>query len=395
MAGDNAMMSRRLLVPVLALLLGVQILRNSAVAGLTERHPDLAARIWPDHPDVEISRAKAEIGSLAARMKPIPPGAFDTMESAARKAPLAPEPYMVLGARAQLSADQSRSLQAFSAAVARDPRSLAAHYLLADALLKAGDAGRGLREVGFVARLAPTEVANVVPFVAAYAKDRRNWLQLRKLFVSNPALERTVLTVLAADASNTDTVIALANKIQRAPRWLPILLNSLVAARQYGRARAIWASAAQVRNGADRLYDGDFAEGKAPTPFNWVLTSSGVGLAERGARGGLHVIFYGREDGLLARQLLLLTPGRYRLSMTVTAKATDAHALSWSIRCDGSDVPIAAIPLDVAGSHPWSFAVPAGCPAQWLQLSGVSTDVARQSEATIRKLRLVPERPNG
>lgn len=395
MAGDNAMMSRRLLVPVLALLLGVQIFRNSAVAGMTERDPDFAARIWPGHPDVEISRAMTEIGGLAARVKPVPPSAFATMESAARKAPLAPEPFLVLGAQAQLSGDQSRSLQAFSAAVARDPGSPAAHYLLAGALLRAGDAVRGLREIDLVARLAPAEVANVVPFVAAYAKDRENWLQLRQLFVSNPVLERTVLSVLAADASNTDTVLALANKRERAPRWLPILLNSLVAARQYGRARAIWASAAQAGSGADRLYDGDFAEAKAPAPFNWVLVSSIVGRAERGARGGLHVVFYGREDGLLARQLLLLPPGGYRISMEMAATARDAHALTWSVRCDGRAGPIAAIPLDVARSRSWRFSVPAGCAAQWLELSGVSTNAARQSEATIQNMRLVPERPNG
>lgn len=395
MAGDNAMMSRRLLVPVLALLLGVQICRNSAVAGMTERDPDFAARIWPGHPDVEISREMAEIGGLAARVKPVPPSAFATMESAARKAPLAPEPFLVLGAQAQLSGDQSRSLQAFSAAVARDPGSPAAHYLLAGALLRAGEAVRGLREIDLVARLAPAEVANVVPFVAAYAKDRENWLQLRELFVSNPVLERTVLSVLAADASNTDTVLALANKRVRAPRWLPILLNSLVAARQYGRARAIWASAAQARSASDRLYDGEFTEAKAPAPFNWVLVSSIVGRAERGARGGLHVVFYGREDGLLARQLLLLPPGGYRISMEMAATARDAHALTWSVRCDGRAGPIAAIPLDVARSRSWRFSVPAGCAAQWLELSGVSTNAARQSEATIQNMRLVPERPNG
>lgn len=391
----SLIMARRLLVVAIALLLGAQVIRNASVAALAGGDPELAARIWPGHPADEISLGMEEIGRAAGRAGAVPASSLTAISDAARKAPLAPEPFLVRGAQAQLAGDQKGSIRAFSAAIARDPRSLPAHYFLADALLKTGDGGRGLREVGILAGLAPGGVAGVSPYVATYAKDRRNWPQLRKLLASNPALEGAVLTALAADPSNTDAILALAKKGERRTAWLPTLLNSLVAAHQYGRAHEIWASAAQVRSGADRLYDGDFVEGKAPAPFNWVLMSSGVGLAERGARGGLHVIFYGREDGLLARQLLLLTPGRYRLSMTVTAKATDAHALSWSIRCDGSDVPIAAIPLNVAGSHPWSFAVPAGCPAQWLQLSGVSTDVARQSEATIRKLQLVPERPNG
>jgi hypothetical protein len=126
-----------------------------------------------------------------------------------------------------------------------------------------------------------------------------------------------------------------------------------------------------------------------------VLTSSTVGLAERVPKGGLNVIFYGREDGVLARQLLTLSPGAYRMSMAVAASAADAHPLTWSLRCDGEQTPVSAIPLDFAGSRTWSFSVAPNCPAQWLELSGVSTDVARQSEVTIRNLRLIPERPNG
>ena len=81
--------------------------------------------------------------------------------------------------------------------------------------------------------------------------------------------------------------------------------------------------------------------------------------------------------------------------MTVAGTAADAHALTWSIRCDGSQAPIAAIKLDVAASRTWNFAVPAGCAAQWLELSGVSSDLSHQSEVTIHNLRLVRGRSNG
>ncbi len=391
------MMVRRVLVLVLALLLAAQIVRNSAVAALVDRDPDLAARAWPNHPSVEISLAMTEIGRATRERRLVPTTVFAMMDDAARKAPLAPEPFLVRGVQAQLLGNAALATEAFAAAARRDPRSLPGHYFLADALFRSGDTGRGLREIGVLARLAPGGVASLAPYVAAYAKDRRTWPQLRELFRSEPVLQDATLTALAADPANVGTILALADERHRGPNaaWLPALVNSLVAARQYETAHRVWAETSHAKSTANTLHDGDFVDPAAPPPFNWILMSSTVGLAERVPRGGLHVIFYGREDGILARQLLVLPAGAYRMSIGVVGSAADAHVLTWSIRCDGSQTPIAAMPLDRAGTAPWRFAVPAGCPAQWLELSGVATDVAHQVEATIRKLELSPGRPNG
>lgn len=390
-------MARRLIVLVLALLLTAQIVRNSAVAALVDRDPDLAARAWPGHPAVEISVAMTEIGRAARERRPPPAGVFAMVDDAARKAPLASEPFLVRGVQAQLLGNAALATEAFAAAAQRDPRSLPGHYFLADALFRSGDTGRGLREIGLLARLAPGGVTSLAPYVAAYAKDRQTWPQLRKLFRSEPVLQDATLTALAADPANVGTILSLADARHPEPNpaWLPALVNSLVVARQYETAHRVWAETTHARSAANTLYDRDFVEPTAPPPFNWVLMSSTVGLAERMPRGGLHVIFYGREDGILARQLLVLPAGAYRISIDIAGNAADAHALTWSIRCDGSQTPIAATPLDGAGTAPWRFAVPAGCPAQWLELSGVATDVAHQVEAVIRKLELVAERPNG
>jgi len=68
--------------------------------------------------------------------------------------------------------------------------------------------------------------------------------------------------------------------------------------------------------------------------------------------------------------------------------------LRWSIRCDGKDQPIAIAGLDQVARSGWTFQVPASCPAQRLELSGRSGDIAQQSEATITGLRLVRAGPN-
>lgn len=385
-------MARRLLVVALALLLAIQVVRNAVVMALADRQPDRAARVWAGHPDVATALGMTDIGRAARERQPVPPTVFSLMQDAAVKAPLASEPFLVRGVSAQLSGDAPLAFRAFMAAERRDPRSLPAHYFLADVMFRSGDMRRGLEEVAVLARLAPNGLASLAPYVAAYAKDRSNWPRLRELFRANPDMEEAALDTLSTDHSNADTVMALADEAHRGPTaiWLPGLLNSLIAAREYDKARDIWAATLHAKTlpGAT-IYDARFTDKVSPAPFNWTLMSSSVGLAERQPGGRLHVISYGHEDGWLARQLLLLRPGTYRLAMVVNGDASDARSLTWSIRCDPSQTPFAAMPVDVAAARSWIFTVPEDCPAQWLELSAVSSDVARQSEVTIGKLGLV------
>src|SRR5581483_8764729 len=131
-----------------------------------------------------------------------------------------------------------------------------------------------------------------------------------------------------------------------------------------------------------------FSDRTSPPPFNWTLTSSTVGLAERQPGGRLHVLFYGQEDGFLASELLLLTPGAYRLSMQLLGDPSRAHNLNWSIWCDKAGEPIASITLDAAAALGWRFEVPKACPAQWLKLSGVSGEVRSAARSLIAPLYL-------
>jgi hypothetical protein len=173
--------------------------------------------------------------------------------------------------------------------------------------------------------------------------------------------------------------------------WPQTLIGSLIQAKDYGRARAVWSQLAGT-GPADGIFDPGFVDANAPPPFNWVLASSTVGLAER--RQGLHVIFYGQEDGVLASQLLLLAPGAYRLAMPVAGDTGHARSLVWTLTCAGSNAQIARFALDPsAAARGWTFTVPTGCPAQRLELSGTSSDMPQQVDLTIGRLRL--ERQNG
>jgi hypothetical protein len=246
----------------------------------------------------------------------------------------------------------------------------------------------------------PTGVASLAPYVAVYAKDQRGQPRLKALFRTDPQLEDAALQVLAGDPRNVDLILSLADLGRfrdRAPPWSVPLLGGLVRDGQYGKARDVWSRVAHVQPTPGTLiFDAGFADAKTPPPFNWALTGSTVGLAERQPGGRLHVLFYGQEDGTLASQLLLLGPGRYRLSMQLSGDAARARSLVWSVTCANSNATLARIPLDTAAAAKgWPIAVPDNCPAQKLELIGIAADLPQQVDLTISRLRLGREGSNG
>ncbi len=385
------MTATRIIAAVIALLLSVQIVRNAAVLSWAASKPALASEFWGGHPAAEIPSAMTEIAKAARARQPVPPSAFSMMSDAGNKEPLAPEPFLVRGVQAELKGDGATAQRAFEAAQWRDPRSLAAAYFLSDRYFRAGDPERGLRQVAALARLAPNGQAVVGPYLAAYATNPANWPALRKLFRANPMLANNALASLATNIATVPALLALADPRAKTKdvSWVPLLLNTLISAGKFQEARQIWAKMTGIQLTPDQLlYDASFSDRASPPPFNWDLTSSTVGLAERQAGGRLHVVFYGQEDGFLASELLLLPPGAYRLSMQLLGDPSRGHSLNWSIWCAKAAEPIASVSLDSATARGWRFEVPPGCSAQWLKLSGVSSDMPQQSDVAITALKL-------
>ena len=385
---------RAIIAIVAALLIAAQVVRNAMVGSLAPVNPTAAAKAWSGHPASQISLGMTEIARSTRARRPVPQWAFDDIASAATKSPLAADPFLVRGVQAGLTGNSALAERAFEAAQWRDPRSLPAAYFLADRYFRSGNVTGGLREVGALARLSPDGGTAAVPYLAQYAANPANWPALRSLFATSPQLEHPLLIALASDLKTVPAALALGNPRETGNQpWLGEVVNSLIKAGDYPQALSVWRrmAGAGVKSAA-LLRDADFRDSASPPPFNWLLTSSTVGLAER-QRGRLHILFYGDEDGTLASQLLLLPPGSYRVSFQLGGEASRAHALTWAIWCDKAPQALSAATLDVAAARGWQFNIPAGCQAQWLRLSGVSTDVPQQVDVSIGGLTLVKEPP--
>ena len=247
---------------------------------------------------------------------------------------------------------------------------------------------RGVREVAGLARFAPEGVASITPYLAQFAKQAGARAPMRAMFQTEPYVRTAVLSTRAGDPANAALVVELGGIRPGADApWLAILVRSLVEAGDYRQARAIWARAAGIDPALPPgLFDPDFRDGRALPPFNWELTASSVGLAERRS-GRLYVIHYGEQDGVLVRQLVLLAPATYRLVAPASGDVAGL-GLNWVARCANAKAgeTLASTPVRAGAIQ---FAVPADCPATWIELAGRSSDIGRQSEAVVGPARLV------
>ena len=381
---------RAAIVVPAALLLAFLVVRVAFVDAFVAKEPARAATIWPAHPMVLLETGLVEVGDTAAAGRPVDKALIDRLKAASAKAPLAPEPFLVRGVEAQLAGDNRLALNAFLAARQRNPRAVAARYFLADLYLKTGQTGRGLTEISALARLVPESLSKVAPHLAAYAKRPSVAPQVREMLRDDPRLEYALLSNLASDANNARLVTYLwsGRGGDDAKIWQRSLLDSLVAAGRFDEARAAWTRFTGQSAAQNGLFDPQFAAGSLP-PFGWTLESGPSGIAESQEGGRLHVLYYGRDDLILASQILTLRPGRYRLSMNVTISPPPSKSLSWAVRCLPGSNPIASILLDRSGSVAAAFVVPAGgCPAQRLELFGDAPEFPERAEITIGRLKL-------
>lgn len=355
-----------------------------------DRRPVAAERVWPGHPKPIAERAMASIGSAAARQLPVPPSARSAMLELARKDSFDPDPFLVEGTIAQTAARAGDAERLFEEARARNWRSAAARYFLADLYLRSGRIAAGLDELAALSRVVREAHRPLVPALAAYAATPGAVPRLRDFFLRAPAYRDEVLGALAADPANAELIIALAGAPgpgAGSSAWQTRIVEALLAKGEYARAQSVWRrlSGAPPHSG---LFNPSFLPLTAPAPFNWTLLSGDAALVAATPSAGLELIYYGRSNAVLAGQTILLPPGAYRLA-TATSGAAGAGALRWVIRCLPDGPPIGQLPLSAAGAR---FSVPSqACRAQRVELTATATDDSRRLELRIARVAIGAE----
>lgn len=366
--------------------LGFLVMREATVRSNIATYPERAVAAWSAHPDARFAAGMRAIEAATQAGRPVDHSLTDSLIEAARRAPLSPEPFLVRGLVLQEVGDEAEAGAAFMAAEQRDPRSVAAHFFLADHFARSGRIGRSLTELGRVIRLVPGSSGQLAPRIAASLKSVGGVEGVRALVADNPQLRDDLLIALATDASNADIIASLAVPAQR-QSWRPVLVNSLIAAGDYHRAFTLWARDNGVV-GQPLLIDPRFSLDAKP-PFGWEMSSGPAGAVEPADGGGLHLIYYRRQPMVAASQIMILPSGRYLLSFSVTAVSGERARAQWRIVCLPGERIIASVGLDAGrpGTRVRAaFDIPGGCSAQRLQLIGAPADSPQTLDAIVRDL---------
>ena len=391
---------KTVLVAALALGGAVQVMRFAIVQQNADS-PEVAAMAWPDHPRVALGLAMAQIGAAAGAGRAPPPTSVALSQAAARRAPLAIEPFLIEGAIAQSNQRAARAQGLFTEAARRDPRSAAARYFLAQLYLSSGKPEEGLRHATVLVRLVAGGSAVLVPAIATYAQSPGAVPTLRAMFARDHLLRDAVLSDLARDAGNYDLIVSLAgddigkSDPAAGPGWKERLLTVLVERGDFARARALWLRISGLPKAPAGIVNPQFARLAAPAPFNWTFGNGEFGFAEPAANASLQVVYYGRTNGQLASQTLLLAPGAYQLRMRVMRESDNdqASGLAWTLSCGKATDVLLNLPVGEGkgSARPIAanFTVPAGCLSQTIKLVATASEYAASEQVNFSNFQLV------
>jgi hypothetical protein len=379
----------RIAVASLFVLLAVVQIVSNTIINDEQWALGAGSSLWPAHPRILTLDIMGDVAKAAVRGAPPDEATLDRLQLLASEDPLSAEPYLVEAALAVKGGDYRRAEMLLLQARHLEPRSPAARFLLADLYLRTGRALMAMREMAVLNRLVPASASGLAPALAAYAREGGGLAEVRAIIDAYPELEPQLLAQLATDARNADLILSLA-KPRKTPidaSWQAILLSKLVENGGYAKAYQLWTRFAGVPPQAPGLFNPDFSSSNAPPPFNWELSRGSGGVADAKG-GGLEILYFGREDLVLARQLLLLAPGRYRLTMNVSGQVGDANGIRWKVIC----LPSKRVALDLPirpGTVGGDFATGQGCAAQRLELAAEGEEFPERSEVRISGLKLV------
>lgn len=368
---------------------------RAAIVRVLPATAPLVERLAPNDPRVVLTRANL---LLARPDSPIGAATLDRVRGAALAAPLDARPFLLLGRQQLLDDQMERATKTFEAGQRLDPRNRFIHLFLLERYLRAGRFNDAAAQFATLARLvgqAQPAVATVMGQMAM-APDMRD--AVRRTLATDPRLEQAVLVALARSNTDPAAIFALASPVARAgaggkESWGPALVQRLVEAGRFGAARTVWQRIYRLPEAsvAAPLFNPGFAASAATAPFNWTLTADSTGAADPRA-GALAVDYYGRDNGDLATQLLVLTPGRYQFAFTADGGKADVARLFWTLTCASGGKQVlmnAAVPIAAGARRAGAaFAVPAGCPAQTLTLRGEAGEFPSPVNVTIGGLAL-------
>ena len=384
------------------LLLAAEIGRRAVAHSVETTNPALAARIDPADPAAWVIRANQRVGPMLAGGARGAGGDLGQAAADARralsKAPLEEEALRDLAMVAGARGESARSSALLERAARFGYRDAATQAILLQTALRANDLGGAMRRMDAVLRAQPMFESSLFPLLGAILAQPAGVDAVAPVLAPRPGWRTEALNTLAAREADPAPVTRLFADLARrgspaTPAEQDVFLTRLVRDQQFAPAQALWR--ASLPRGAPigaAPYDGGFRGLPGSPPFNWRLDQD-PGVEAEFSDGTLRIDYPAKTPAVLARQLVVLAPGAYRLSGAYEIRQpAPGVGLTWSVQCATPPGAVLGQALQSADvPRAWSrfsagFFVPADCPAQWLTLTGGAGDAFGDVSAAYARL---------
>jgi hypothetical protein len=311
--------------------------------------------------------------------------------------PLDPDAQTYLGLTAEAKGDTSRARALMELALRSDGRSLRPRLWLIERALRHRDYPTAVTLLDRLITVIPSRRAATVAAMASIVRDPASHPVLAKKLATNPVWRQDFIYAVNQQGMSPDAIFHLTAQNSAKSSALVeqgALLQTLLKNHEYERAYLAWINflPESSLNQVGSIYDPGFVNLPGPAPFNWQLLNSQDGSAEFLRPKGLAASYLGAAPATLVQQTILLSPGRYKLSVIASGK-DEYNQLAWMITCVRGGAPVATTRLaklsDGRQKYSTVFEIPAsGCEAQQLALTGTPGEFPRTAEAEIDAIQI-------
>lgn len=370
---------RRLAVLIpLAALMGWAVVAVGMGAYLETRRPALALRFQQNNPVAAAALAFEQLSVAGGPSAEAKARAARLATAALAESPVVASAPRTLAIVAAAAGQERRSVALMDYALRLSRRDLPVHLWFIERGVARDDIPRVLDHYDMALRTSSRGRAVLIPVLVQATEDPAIRSRLIPLLAERPRWGDEYLAALARSSEVAPAAAQLARALER--RGLPIdpyreaqIANQLIARQEFAAARELL----EGKRTGPLLRDGAFREASNASPFAWQLTSSyDFGADRAGGNGeagsGLSIFASRDRGGEVARQLLTLAPGSYRLTTTASGVAAEpGDRPYWMLACARPNTPEIGR-LDLAPGRraraEGRFQVPAGCGGQYLIL---------------------------
>jgi len=316
---------------------------------------------------------------------------FDSVERDARKAlrhePFALASLLALSHQAQLEHEDELANRLLSHAGHLSRRNALIQMELIQQAANSGDMRSLVRHVDETLRTNQSMFGTIFPILARGLTDPRLVTFMKPIAAADPVwYHRFVgeaLTIPTALPAVRELMLVAPNgRAAQDAQLRANLVSQLVATNRIGLARSYFRALHPEATGEP--FDPEFKHPEYEAPFGWIISEDPDLTADFVQNEGLVAFAASDREGIVARQLLSLQPGRHTAQLDAPPESLKIMTLYVTCRASGRTVPVT--PQRNAGT--FQFFVPGNCIDQWFSLRLRDDDDTQSAEATIRRVRL-------